>query len=208
VTPPQYTTKSVVYEQPFDGMKAGTVKYGTQTVGTQPYVPTPSFPSPVKLGFPQKQQKPVSFAQVGDEEVDHSSEYFTAEFDGVTPLGGEQYNRVIPDQFGEESEEKFMRSIYTKFALEQKTAAGKPSGVFKMDKNGTKSVATQVMSRVKNLQGKDLDGFVGQYFNRTWDHFDVNQAGKLDTLDMTAFMKYMASDQGIDLDGLFATNEK
>jgi len=49
---------------------------------------------------------------------------------------------------------------------------------------------------------------MGQYFNRTWDHFDVNQAGKLDTMDMTAFMKYMASDQGIDLDALFASNEK
>jgi len=100
-------------------------------------------------------------AQVEDEEVDHSSEYFTAEFDGVTPLGGVQYNRVVPDQFGEESEEKFMRSIYTKFALEQKTSAGKPSGVFKMDKKNTKSVANQVMSRVKKLQGKELDGFMG-----------------------------------------------
>jgi len=44
-----------------------------------------------------------------------------------------------------------MRSIYTKFALEQKTSAGKPSGVFKMDKGATKSVATQVMSRVKKM---------------------------------------------------------
>ena len=161
MTPPQYTERQIHFEQPFDGIKAGTAKIGTQTVGTQPYVPTPSFPSSVKLGYSQKHQQPASFAQVADEEVDHSSEYFTAEFDGVTPLGGEQYNRVIPEQFGEESEEKFMRSIYTKFALEQKTAAGKPSGVFKMDKNGTKAVATQVMSRVKNLQGKDLDGFVG-----------------------------------------------
>lgn len=101
-----------------------------------------------------------------------------------------------------------MRSIYTKFALEQKTKEGKPSGVFKMDKANTKSVASQVMSRVKKLQGKDLDAFVNQYFQRTWDHFDVNQTGYLDTLDMTAFMKYMASDQSIDLDGLFASNEQ
>lgn len=205
VTPPQYTSRDIVYEKAFDGVERGVTTIGTQTVGTQPYVPTPSFPSKVRLGF---NQRPGSFVQLEDEEADHSSEFFTAEFDGVTPLGGEQYNRVVPDQFGEETEEKFMRSIYTKFALEQKTKEGKPSGVFKMDKSNTKSVANQVMGRVKKLQGKDLDAFTNQYFQRTWDHFDVNQTGYLDTLDMTAFMKYMASDQGIDLDGLFATNEQ
>ena len=182
-------------------------RIGVQDVQTQPkYVPTSIYPTAgPKTGFAQRQS---SFIQLEDEPVDHSNEYFTAEFDGVTPLGGEQYNRVVPEQFGEESEEKFMRSIYTKFALEQKTKEGKPSGVFKMDKANTKSVATQVMSRVKKIQGKELDAFVNQYFQRTWDHFDVNQTGYLDTLDMTAFMKYMASDQGIDLDGLFAANEQ
>jgi len=87
-----------------------------------------------------------------------------------------------------------MRSIYTKFALEQKTGAGKPAGVFVMDKKTTKDVAGQVVGRVKTLQGKELDGFMGQYFERTWDHFDVNQQGRLDVLDMPAFMKYIASD--------------
>ena len=48
----------------------------------------------------------------------------------------------------------------------------------------------------------DVDTYINQYFARTWDHFDVNKDGKLDTLDMTAFMKYLASDQGVDLDEL------
>ena len=41
-----------------------------------------------------------------------------------------------------------------------------------------------------------------QYFQRTWDHFDVNNEGRLDALDMTAFMKFLASDQALDLDEL------
>jgi len=52
VTAPQHTSKTINYEEPFNGISAPkTVKIGTQTVGTQPYVPTPSFPSKVKLGF-------------------------------------------------------------------------------------------------------------------------------------------------------------
>jgi len=45
-------------------------------------------------------------AQTGEDE-DHSSEYFTADYDGVTPIGGpmngQTYNRVVPDQFGEDT---------------------------------------------------------------------------------------------------------
>jgi hypothetical protein len=52
VTPPQWSTKTIHYEEPFNGISAHETRIGTQTVGTQPkYVPTPSFPSPVKLGY-------------------------------------------------------------------------------------------------------------------------------------------------------------
>ena len=35
---------------------------------------------------------------------------------------------------------------------------------------------------------------MNQYFQRTWEHFDVNNEGLLDVLDMTAFMKFFLSD--------------
>ena len=114
----RYYSRKIHYEEPFDGISEHDMnRIGWQDVQTQPkYVPTSIYPTAgPKTGFAQKQS---SFIQLEDEPVDHSNEYFTAEFDGVTPLGGEQYNRVVPEQFGEESEEKFMRSIYTKFALE------------------------------------------------------------------------------------------
>ncbi len=88
--------------------------------------------------------------------------------------------------------------------MEKKDGKGHGSGVFKMDKAHTKSVARDVAIKQKKLSGKELDNFVEQYFTRTWDHFDVNNEGMLDTLDMTAFMKYFVSDQGMDLDGMFA----
>ena len=39
-----------------------------------------------------------------------------------------------------------------------------------------------------------------QYFQRTWEHFDVNNDNYLDFADMPAFEKYLASDQSLDLD--------
>ena len=52
------------------------------------------------------------------------------------------------------------------------------------------------------MDGDKLENYMNQYFGRTWEHFDVNEANRLDALDMPAFMKYMASDQSIDLDSL------
>ena len=72
-------------------------------------------------------------AQLGDDEVDHSSEFFAAADSGMNALGV-SYTRVLPEQYDEDTSNKFMKIILTDFALEQKTADGKPSGVFKMDK--------------------------------------------------------------------------
>ena len=88
--------------------------------------------------------------------------------------------------------------------MEKKDDKGKGTGLFKMDKSHTKSVARDVAIKDKKLSGKDLDSFVTQYFDKTWEHFDVNNDNMLDTLDMTAFMKYFVSDQGMDLDGMFS----
>jgi hypothetical protein len=51
-----------------------------------------------------------------------------------------------------------------------------------------------IVEKYKNLSGKPVDDYMSQYFARTWEHFDVNEEGKLDALDMPAFMKYLVSD--------------
>ena len=95
-----------------------------------------------------------------------------------------------------------MYQIINNYALEQKTEKGEPSGIFKMDKNMTLAVVKKVIGQSKKLEGKELDNYANQYFSRTWQHFDVNKEGKLDVLDMPAFMKYVCSDQSIDLDAM------
>ena len=76
-------------------------------------------------------------AKAKDEDIDHSTEYFEANEDGMNPYGTYQYVRIIPDQFSEESGNKFMTTIIKNFALEQKTKDGTASGTFKMGKKQT-----------------------------------------------------------------------
>ena len=49
---------------------------------------------------------------------------------------------------------------------------------------------------------------MSQYFSRTWEHFDVNNEQLVDALDMPAFEKYLMSDQGVDLDAIYAWANK
>ena len=57
-----------------------------------------------------------------------------------------------------------------------------------------------LVGKYKKLEGKALSDYMGQYFDRTWEHFDVNGEGLLDIGDMPAFAKYVVSDQSINLD--------
>merc|ERR1712032_449084 len=41
--------------------------------------------------------------------------------------------------------------------------------------------------------------YLGTYFKRTWDHFDVNKDGELGVESMPAFMRFLASDQTLNL---------
>ena len=93
-----------------------------------------------------------------------------------------------------------MTTIIKNFALEQKTKDGTASGTFKMGKKQTQDAARQIVQKYKKINGKELDDYMGQYFQRTWEHYDVNNEGTLDVLDMTAFMNYILSDQNFNLD--------
>ena len=93
-----------------------------------------------------------------------------------------------------------MRKVLNEYALEKKTEKGEPSGQFFMNQATTKDLSRDMIMKVKNIDRTKADQYLQQYFQRTWDHFDVNKENLLDALDMTAFCKYFASDQGIDLD--------
>ena len=71
-------------------------------------------------------------------------EYFAAGDQGMTPNGVE-YVRTIPEQYNDESPNRFLHNIIENFALETKNEKGEPAGVFKMDLKQTKLVSREVV---------------------------------------------------------------
>ena len=124
---------------------------------------------------------------------DHSSEVYYAGSSGVRPDGSE-YVRVIPDQYGDETGNNFMRYVLTEYALEEKDSKGNPTGIFKLNKKETGNLSRDIIAKVKDLHGEKAEEYMNQYFGRTWEHFDVNETGFLDKTDMSGFSKYLLSD--------------
>merc|ERR1712086_210581 len=94
--------------------------------------------------------------QLRDDETYGDKTYYAAGDQGMTPNGVE-YVRTLPEQFNEESPNKFMKNVIENFALEEKTGKGEPAGTFKMDKRQTLAASRDVVGKSKKTEGKELD---------------------------------------------------
>ena len=133
----------------------------------------------------------------GDEEVDHSGEFFTAAESGREAHGG--YERQITSHFSADSDDIFMRSMINTYALEGKNKDGSPNGQFWVDEAGARAAASEVLATHKGLKGAALQGYLKSYFAKAWGHFDVNRTGKIEVIQMPRFMRFLASDQYMSL---------
>ena len=86
-----------------------------------------------------------------------------------------------------------------KYALEGKNEDGSPNGAFFMDEPSTRAAAGEVLASHKSLKGGELDSYLKTYFARTWAHYDVNKAGMIGVEVMPVFMRFLASDQTLNL---------
>ena len=132
-----------------------------------------------------------------DDEVDHSGEFFkSSEHD---KLGGGGYSRVTTAHFAADDDDLFMRSMIQQYALEGKNKDGSPNGQFWMDEANALAASREVLETHKNLKGAERDEYLKTYFPRTWAHFDVNKTGKIEVIKMPQFMRFLASDQTMQL---------
>ena len=116
--------------------------------------------------------------------------------------GSNVYERVIPARFSADSDDLFMRSMITKYAMEgayDKEEGGGPNGVFYMTKAITKAAASEVLATHKGLKGAALSAYLAAYFDKAWSHFDVNQTGQIAVYRSAEFMRFLASDQYMSL---------
>ena len=121
--------------------------------------------------------------------------------EGEQPQPGD-YVRQIPGRFQTDDDDIFMRSMYMKYAIEEKTPqtsdvdlGGLPTGKFWLDKAGARAAAAEVLATHKGLTGDALSSYLNTYFDKAWNHFDVNQIGRFEISKACQFMRFLASDQ-------------
>ena len=116
-----------------------------------------------------------------------------------------KYERVVTPNFSGDSDDIFMRSMISKYAVELRTdtetlddgtsVGGEPTGKFMMTEANTKAAAKEVLNTHKGLSGDALAAYMDTYFAKAWAHFDVNQTGSIEVIKMPQFMRFLASDQ-------------
>ena len=111
--------------------------------------------------------------------------------------GTQFYERVLPAHFNGEGEfdDRFMFNLHKNYALERKTKDGKPSGKFYMDRANTLIVADEVLMNNKGMKdAAERKKWLDTYFDRSWNHFDVNNEGVIEVVQISQFMRFLASD--------------
>ena len=69
--------------------------------------------------------------------------------------GVDGYERQIPDHFTQDTDDIFMRSVYTNYAMEERDANGKPTGKFYLDHAGAKALANEVVETHAGKSGAE-----------------------------------------------------
>ena len=81
----------------------------------------------------------------------------------------------IPAHFSSSTDDLFMRSMITTYAIEDKAAHK-----FLLNKAATYQAANEVLKTHKGLRGAARKEYLDKYFNKSWAHFDVNREGVID----------------------------
>lgn len=153
----------------------------------------PPYQSTVELGSESESDDSSSDVQLGDEEVDHSGEFFPVGAHGQEGAGA--YERVTTARFAGDGDDIFMRSMIEQYALEGKNKDGSPNGQFWLDEAGARAAASEVLNTHKGLKGAALDSYLKTYWKKAWGHFDVNLTGKIEVIKAPQLMRFLASDQ-------------
>ena len=120
-----------------------------------------------------------------------------------------KYERTPIAHFSSDSDDIFMRSMVKKYAFEKRTPiemledgskiGGEPTGSFWMSKTDMMYAAKEVLGTHKGLTGDKLKSYLDTYFDRAWENFDPNGDGAVEVIKSPMFMRFLASDQGLDL---------
>jgi len=120
-----------------------------------------------------------------------------------------KYERVLTPNFSADSDDIFMRSMLKKYAFEKRTPieelddgskiGGEPTGSFWLSKKDMTYAAKEVLGTHKGLSGDKLAAYMDTYFDKAWENFDVNGDGAVEVIKAPMFMRFLCSDQTMQL---------
>ena len=110
------------------------------------------------------------------------------------------YERKVPERFSNlNDDDRFMHSMITQYALEERDDNGQPNGNFYLEKEQAKAAATEVVATHKNLSGKELDDYMLANFWDAWRFIDSANDGKVEAARMAGFMREICHDASLNL---------
>jgi hypothetical protein len=68
-----------------------------------------------------------------------------------------------------------------------------------MNKPAAYAASEEVLETHKGLTGAALQQYMDSYFEKAWGHFDVNLVGEVEVMKMPQFMRFLCSDQRMQL---------
>ena len=119
------------------------------------------------------------------------------------PCGDDAYIRHVPAvyKFGGDI---FVNSMITTYALELKAcdecgAACVPTGSFTLNKTGLRVAAKEVLATHMGLTGEAQKAYLDEYFDKAFNHFDVNKVGMIEVNKTPQFFRFLMSDQHMEM---------
>ena len=107
---------------------------------------------------------------------------------------------VGPAHFQDDAGDLFMRSVYKNYSTEGTDKDTKlPTGVWTISEAQGKALAGEVLATHKGLTGKAAADYLTSYWAKAWGHFDVNRTGAIPPLYAPQLMRFLLSDQYVQL---------
>ena len=132
-----------------------------------------------------------------DEDVQLRYDEIPASMDGSPADGG--YERVVPEQFTAERDDRLMNSLISNYAREVKQD-GKLTGAMFCNKDDAFAAATEVVStHFKYSTEKAAKWLKDNTFADTWNHYDVNKDGLVEVERMPMFLRSVTGN-ALDID--------
>ena len=107
---------------------------------------------------------------------------------------------VGPAHFQDDAGDLFMRSVYKNYSTEGTDKDTKlPTGVWTISEAQGKALAGEVLATHKGLKGAAAADYLKSYWAKAWGHFDVNRTGAIPPLYAPQLMRFLLSDQYVQL---------